>query len=332
MLILKGFAKMAINALSYLGVHSDKLEDWKDFSCKLLGMQSIDQGNKNLSFRMDNQKQRFTVSGEPGDTVAFIGWEVENNSDLDLYAGRLDAVGIKVNRGSKNLSDKRFVEDIIFFNDPSDNRVELVYKPMVDDNSFIPGRPISGFKTGVCGLGHAVLHATNMKVLVSFYKDLLDFKVSDYSINPIPLYFFHVNGRHHSFALVGSNKIGFHHFMVEYKNLDDVGQGFDLVQHKEDAVAYTLGRHTNDYMTSFYANSPSGFFVENGWGGRIIDPETWVPHEINEGPSFWGHERLHLPEEQRKIFRDKRLETSTLGKQAPLLIDCPWLYEKLNNK
>ena len=55
-------------------------------------------------------------------------------------------------------------------------------------------------------------------------KDLLDFKVSDYSINPIPLYFFHVNGRHHSFALVGSNKIGFHHFMVEYKNLDDVVQ------------------------------------------------------------------------------------------------------------
>ena len=74
---------MAINALSYLGVHSDKLEDWKDFSCKLLGMQSIDQGNKNLSFRMDNQKQRFTVSGEPGDTVAFIGWEVENKSDLE---------------------------------------------------------------------------------------------------------------------------------------------------------------------------------------------------------------------------------------------------------
>ena len=318
---------MAINALSYLGVNSEKLEDWQDFSCKLLGMQNVDRGKKTLSFRMDNQKQRLAISGEAGDTLAFIGWEVENKSDLDGYARKLNNANYNVNLGSKNLCDKRFVEDLIFFNDPSGNRIELVFKPLIDKDPFIPGRPISGFKTGVCGLGHAVLFANNMQDLLFFYRDLLDFKVSDYSIDPIPLYFFHVNGRHHSFALVGSEKIGFHHFMVEYKNLDDVGQGFDLVQDKENAVAYTIGRHTNDYMTSFYANSPSGFFVENGWGGRVINPETWVAHETNEGPSFWGHERLYMPEDQRKIFRDKRLETSALGKQAPLLIDCPWLYE-----
>jgi|TARA_B110000467_G_scaffold150811_1_gene158605 2,3-dihydroxybiphenyl 1,2-dioxygenase len=318
---------MAINALSYLGVHSEKLEDWQDFSCKLLGMQNVDRGKKTLSFRMDNQKQRLAISGEAGDTLAFIGWEVENKSDLDEYARKLNNANYNVNLGSKNLCDKRFVEDLIFFNDPSGNRIELVFKPLIDKDPFIPGRPISGFKTGVCGLGHAVLFANNMQDLLFFYRDLLDFKVSDYSIDPIPLYFFHVNGRHHSFALVGSEKIGFHHFMVEYKNLDDVGQGFDLVQDKENAVAYTIGRHTNDYMTSFYANSPSGFFVENGWGGRVINPETWEAHETNEGPSFWGHERLYMPEDQRKIFRDKRLENSALGKQAPLLIDCPWLYE-----
>ena len=318
---------MAINALSYLGVNSEKLEDWQDFSCKLLGMQNVDRGKKTLSFRMDNQKQRLAISGEAGDTLAFMGWEVENKSDLDGYARKLNNANYNVNLGSKNLCDKRFVEDLIFFNDPSGNRIELVFKPLIDKDPFIPGRPISGFKTGVCGLGHAVLFANNMQDLLFFYRDLLDFKVSDYSIDPIPLYFFHVNGRHHSFALVGSEKIGFHHFMVEYKNLDDVGQGFDLVQDKENAVAYTIGRHTNDYMTSFYANSPSGFFVENGWGGRVINPETWVAHETNEGPSFWGHERLYMPEDQRKIFRDKRLENSALGKQAPLLIDCPWLYE-----
>ena len=64
--------------------------------------------------------------------------------------------------------------------------------------------------------------------------------------------------------------------MVEYKNLDDVGQGYDLLQYNhKNGIAYTLGRHTNDYMTSFYAHTPSGFFIENGWGGRIIDPSTW---------------------------------------------------------
>ena len=82
--------------------------------------------------------------------------------------------------------------------------------------------------------------------------------------------------------------------MVEYQNLDDVGQGYDLLQYKEGSIAYTLGRHTNDYMTSFYAHTPSGFFIENGWGGRIIDPNTWIPHETNMGPSFWAVSYTHL--------------------------------------
>ena len=133
-------------------------------------------------------------------------------------------------------------------------------------------------------------------------------------------------------ALFGSGKLGFHHFMVEYNNLDDVGQGYDLLQYKDNAIAYTMGRHTNDYMTSFYSITPSGFFVENGWGGRIIDPNTWQPIETFEGPSFWGHERLYLPKEERMKFRKKRMETASEGKQAPLLVDCPWLYSNIAKK
>ena len=208
----------------------------------------------------------------------------------------------------------------------------MVYNPMKDTEPFKPSRPISGFKTGALGMGHVVLHVKDFNKVVPFYRDILGFKISDYSNTPISLCFFHINGRHHSLALFGSGKIGFHHFMVEYNSLDDVGQGYDLVQYKDNAIAYTMGRHTNDYMTSFYSITPSGFFVENGWGGRIIDPSSWKSHETFEGPSFWGHERLYLPDDERMKFRNKRLDTAAKGKQAPLLVDCPWLYSKINNK
>jgi len=320
---------MPINALSYIGVNSDKIEDWKNFATKNLGMQKMDYSKKSLCFRMDDQKQRFTISGEPGDKLAFLGWEVEFKSDLQTYANKLDHIGVAVNVGDKNHTDMRFVDDLIYFDDPAGNRIELVYKPHHETSPFVPGRPISGFKTGICGLGHAVLHVSNINDLIPFYKNTLGFKVSDYSYDPISLCFFHVNGRHHSFALIGTGKQGFHHFMVEYQNLDDVGQGYDLLQFEKNGVAYTLGRHTNDYMTSFYAHTPSGFFIENGWGGRIIDPNTWVPHETNLGPSFWGHERLYLPDEERLKFRKKRIETAKEGKRSPMIIDCPWLYQNI---
>ena len=79
-------------------------------------------------------------------------------------------------------------------------------------------------------------------------------------------------------------------------------------------------------MTSFYSHTPSGFFVEYGWGGRVIDPATWQPHETFDGPSFWGHERLHMPEEGRARLREMRLAAAAKGLRVPMQVgDCPWL-------
>jgi 2,3-dihydroxybiphenyl 1,2-dioxygenase len=321
---------MAISALGYLGVRSDRLDDWADFAGTLLGMQKIDRGSAALAFRMDDRVQRLLVSNEAGDTLAFMGWQVANRSDLEIYASRLEQAGVHVHAGTRDLCNRRFVGFLIWFNDPDGNRVELFADPMLASDPFRPGRPIDGFKTGPYGMGHAVLYVKAIDAMLPFYRDILDFQVSDYGMTPYPLYFFHVNGRHHSFAMVGSNQSGFHHFMVEFQNLDDVGQGYDLAQQRANGVAYTLGRHTNDFMTSYYANSPSGFFVESGWGGRIINPDTWEPHETFDGPSFWGHERLNLEEENgRRRLREMRLEAARKGRRGPALPECPWLFGEL---
>jgi catechol 2,3-dioxygenase-like lactoylglutathione lyase family enzyme len=178
-------------------------------------------------------------------------------------------------------------------------------------------------------MGHAVLNVKDVDALLPFYRDVLGFKVSDFGLKPYGLYFFHVNGRHHSFAMVGSGKKALHHFMVELGALDDVGQGYDLAQIEAGRIAYTLGRHTNDHMTSFYINTPSDFFIEYGWGGRVIDPKTWQAHETFDGPSLWGHERLYMPDEQRKPLREIKLSAAARGVRAPNpnvpAVDCPWL-------
>jgi len=319
---------MAIVSLGYLGIHSSKLADWSEFASGFLGMQIVDRTAGAVSCRMDDQMQRLFVSGQAGDKLGFIGWEVAKKGDLQVYAERLETAGTSVKMGTAQLASQRFVEDLIVCDDPAGNRLELFYGPMRETSVFVPGRPHSGFRTGPFGLGHVVLHVAEVNRLLPFYRDVLDFKLSDYGFEPIPLYFFHVNGRHHSFALVESGQVGFHHFMIEFNSLDDVGQGYDLAHERgEESIAYSLGRHTNDYMTSFYIRSPSGFLVENGWGGRVIDPETWFPQQTTSGPSFWGHERFYLPEDERSKFRNMRLALALQGKQAPPMADCPWMYE-----
>ncbi|MEM7378010.1 MAG: VOC family protein [Pseudomonadota bacterium] len=323
---------MGICALSYIGVRSDRDADWHAFATGQLGMHAVDAAGQHRAFRMDGQAQRFVVSNEPGDTLAFLGWEVASRDDLDRLAARLDAAGTAVTPGSTALADRRQVDALVHFSDPAGNRVELVVDPVQADEAFAPGRPISGFVTGPLGLGHAVLHVPDAEALVPFYRDLLGFQVSDYGLTPVPMFFFHVNGRHHSFAIIGSGQAGLHHFMVEYGNLDDVGQGYDLALAREDGIAYTLGRHTNDYMTSFYATTPSGFFIESGWGGRVIDPATWTPIETHCGPSFWGHDRPYLPDRQRDAFRALRTAAAEQGLRAPPVAECPWLYDLMRRR
>ena len=315
---------MLLQALGYVGVHSSKTEDWSGFATNLLGMQEVDRGGSVRAFRMDDRKQRLVITGEAGDSLGFLGWEVDGADALDALAARLDDHGVAVCPGSAALAAERHVAGLIVFHDPANNRLEAFHGAAIAETGFVPGRPISGFRTGPFGMGHVVLNVVDVEPLLPFYRDVLGFRVSDYGLTPYKLYFFHLNGRHHSFAMVGSGRAGFHHFMVELQSLDDVGQGYDIAQYEDHRLAYTLGRHTNDHMTSFYAHTPSDFFVEYGWGGRTIDPQTWVPHETFDGPSFWGHERLHLPQEGRERMRRLRMDAARRGVRAPVA-DCPWL-------
>jgi hypothetical protein len=121
--------------------------------------------------------------------------------------------------------------------------------------------------------------------------------------------------------------------MMELFSFDDIGQGYDLAS-AEDRIATTLGRHTSDFMTSFYSRTPSQFMIEYGWGGRSIDPENWQPHERRSGPSLWGHERVWTSEEVTKKARALRHANAANGLRAPVQVMegnyqvmpgvCPW--------
>lgn len=309
---------MELLSLGYVGVRSPKLDEWNTLTTKILGMQRVDGGGGSNVYRMDDRAHRFMVADAARDELGFIGWEVANAADLDTLAARLEAAGVRVEHGSRDLCAQRHVADVIVFHDPVGTRLEAFWGAQVDAAPFVPGRALSGFRTGSLGMGHVVLHVQDVDALLPFYCDVLGFRVTDYGVTPYKLYFFHLNGRHHSFAMVGSGRTGFHHFMIEMSSLDDVGQAYDLAQQNTGLVAYTLGRHLNDQVTSFYVNTPSGFFIEYGWGGLVIDPTVWQPHETFGGPSLWGHDRLYeMPAGQREHLLAMRLQAASDGLRAP---------------
>ena len=242
---------MEIEAFGYLGIGSNKLEDWSSFAPAWLGVQEVDRGSGMRAFRMDDRKQRLFVERVIGPATQVFGWEVADPPALDRLAARLEKAAVAVKREPAALADQRCVTGLISFTDPAGNRLEAFYGPMIADAPFKPGRDIAGFRTGAQGMGHALVAVQDIEAARAFYCDVLGFRMSDYMRNPVTAYFLHVNRRHHSIAIVGAPGNGMHHLMMEYFSLDDVGQGYDMVRAEPERIAAKLGRHPNDLMLSY---------------------------------------------------------------------------------
>ena len=328
---------MELQSLGYVGIRARDVDDWADFGVKFLGMQLVDRSRSTLTFRMDDRRQRVVVHGDGGEGAAFLGWEVADSAALAALAARLEGAGVRVRRLPASVAEERRVREILAFCDPVGTPLEAFHGAEVASEPFRPGRAISGFRTGPLGMGHIVMNVERIDEVLPFYQDLLGFRLSDYTLRPFKAYFLHLNPRHHSFAMVETGKNSVHHLMVELFMLDDVGQAYDLALGEEGRIATTLGRHSNDFMTSFYARTPSGFFVEYGWGGRSIEPATHQAVEMTCGPSLWGHDRDWLSPEGRAEARQLRLQAAADGRREPVQVmegnytlapgTCAWFDE-----
>ena len=325
---------MKPQALGYLGISAKSIPDWMDYGTRLAGMQIAEKTGGSLALRMDDRKQRLVIEEDGGEGIAYFGWELADATALGAFCANLDKAGISATRGTRALADQRRVADLVIVTDPIGYRLEFFHGAEVSDTPFKGGRVHSGFRTGPLGLGHVVTTAENVKAAVPFYRDVMGFGLSDYYYKPFEAYFFHVNPRHHSFALIETGKKSIHHMMIEHFSLDDVGQGLDLALMEENRLAVTLGRHCGDYMTSFYTHPPSGFMTEHGWGGQLIDPATWQASHRTEGPSLWGHERSWMTPEGKVAARKLCIENGQNGLRRPVQVlegnynlmpgTCPW--------
>ncbi len=286
---------MGIAQLGYVGLGVSDLGRWEEFATRILGLQISDRAaDGTLHLRMDEYYHRLLLHASDDDDLAYVGWQVTTPRALDELVARLEGAGVAVTEGSAEERAVRKVRRLVQFADPSGHRFELFYGPVVMTSApFVPGRAITGFKAGPLGVGHVVLMVDDRDAAERFYLDLLGLRVSDYGSGPVA--FFHCNPRHHSIGVAVRGALPtakrLRHLMLEMQSLDDVGIAYDLCQKEAIPLTITLGKHSNDYMVSFYVETPSGFALEYGWGAREIDDATWEVTSYDRG-DVWGHERV----------------------------------------
>lgn len=284
-----------IEALGYVGLEVSDLAAWRGFAEGQLGLQWTERADGTVDLRVDQYATRIRLHVGPRDDLAYIGWEVRDESALAVLARRLDSAGVAVEVVAADIAADRRVQALIRFADPEGNVHEAFWGPLQKTNDPFVSPTGTCFKTGRQGLGHVVLSCRDKPAMMAFFLDMLGFRLSDHIRTevvpgrPIELSFMRCNQRHHSLALAPvpiPKKIV--HLMLEVGSIDDVGRALHRCMAEGTHLTFTLGRHSNDEMLSFYPLTPSGFDIEYGWGGLEVDDQAWhvLTHDAN---SAWGH-------------------------------------------
>ena len=288
-----------VSELGYLGVGASDLAAWRGLATTVYGMQVVPGDTAStLYLRIDQHHHRIELNSSGPEDLQFAGWEVADAAALDAIAEQLVEGGVEVRAGTRDDAAQRRVVDLVKCVDPSGIPTEIFYGHPVNPQAYQPSRAGSGFKTAGQGLGHILVHTPDIDASVRFYRELLGFRVTDFTTiatpgGPLRLAFLHCNARHHSIAFIGApGPKRLNHVMFESNALMDVGIGRDACLSNDIPIAIDLGCHMNDHMVSFYLACPSGFALEYGWGARMIDDTTWQVEHYDSVDSIWGHPQL----------------------------------------
>lgn len=286
-----------VRALGYVSLRSTAVEAWPTFAVEGLGLAAGEARTPGqLAFRTDQWAARLLVAPGSVDRVEAVGWQLRDGLALERAAVHLEAAGVKVRWGTEAEAEARFVEELVAFDDPAGNPLELFHSPMLLDEPELPR--VSGFVGDDQGLGHVVLPAGDLPETFDFYRRTLGFEHRDSmlvdppGVRPYRMRFLSCNRRHHSVALTEAEApTGLRHLMVNVAAVEDVGVAFDRCRALGLDLKTRIGQHSNDLMISFYLRSPGGFEVEYATGGLEVDDATWSARQLRAF-RLWGYEPL----------------------------------------
>lgn len=291
---------MIVNSLGYVVISTRKTEEWHRFLTGVVGAMSAGSQDGVALYRVDGRPYRFWI--EAGETEQLIAsaFEVSDAAALAQLADAVASAGHPVRHASDEEARARRVQKMFATSDPAGNGLEFFCGADDSSEPFLSPAGVAGFVTGEMGMGHSVLPAPDYEASHAFYRDVLGFGDTDLprfylqggdSDPGMGFAFLHGGGgRHHAVALAEcpappSRCI---HLMLEMTTLIDVGRCHDRMRAAAIPESATLGRHVNDEMTGFYMQTPSGFDLEIGCDGLVIDPASWAP-TAHQQISTWGH-------------------------------------------
>jgi catechol-2,3-dioxygenase len=258
-------------SIAHVTIQVRRPDRWKKFIANLADSMRIEWDD-------DTHQARHALRITQGrsDDLEQLGLAYPTGASLEAAVARLTQADIPWER-----VDSQTVRCV----DPAGNQLELVVfdGPAPTDARWL--------------VGHVALTHRDQPALEHFYSAILGLRLNEQlrsTSGPIDLHgsFLGSAHRHHSIAILDlPSTRRLHHICFGAKEISTVKATYERAVAAKVPMSMHLGRHSlPDGTTSFYAASPSGFDIEIGAGGNILDGRAIDAPLQGDLTSAWGHE------------------------------------------
>ena len=259
--------------VSYVRLGTADLEGATAFATSCLGLEIAFQTKTAVYFKSDQREHTLCYfAGSPADqTVAF---EVRSRSDLQEAATELERIGHAVHVGTSQDAEMRRVHSFIGFNDPTGNKIELVWRPAYSSRRYHGERD-----AGITGFSHVGLCTTDAARDEAFWTQVCNARVSD-RIGDAAL--LRIDEVHHTIALFPTNRAGIQHINHQVESGDDVMRSYNFLSERQVPMVFGPGRHPTSSARFLYFEGPDAMVFEYSSGVREIADELAIKLVIHQ--------------------------------------------------
>jgi len=246
-----------------------------DFATRIVGLELAEQAEPGVAHLRADHRHHCLALVEGRSGVIASGFEVADDDALAAAETELEKAGYRVQRGSRDEARSRRVRNVIGFDDPFGNRLELVSQQETITRPVRFARP-----AGIQEFGHLCLDAPDVHDAFRFWSSTFNARVSDWIGDAACLIRF--DPVHHKLAVFQGAEPGVCHVNFQVDSIDNVFRNWHFLVDNGVEIIQGPGRHPQSTAIFLYFLGPESFTYEYSFGvQRIVDEQAWRPRTFD---------------------------------------------------
>jgi 2,3-dihydroxy-p-cumate/2,3-dihydroxybenzoate 3,4-dioxygenase len=258
---------------------------------EVVGLQHVGTGaNGELLMRCDDEHHSVALHAAGTAGLRVVGFMLEDEAQFLPLVGRLHGAGLQTKEVSPAACAARAQRRALRVFEPRVGAIVEFYLPADD-----AARPFQPTVARIQRLGHVVFNTPSAREAIAFWRDVLNFQVSDSVGEMITFMRCWPSPWHHGIGIAQAPAHTLHHVNYMVTEIDDIGRALARLRKASSPVVFGPGRHPASDSVFLYFLDPDALTMEYSFGMEAF-PETFArsPRQLPLAPEWldeWGSQR-----------------------------------------